>query len=168
MKILLVVDMLNDFVHPDGSLYFEGGSNIIPAIEDKIESAREEGYLIVYLKDTHADDDSEFKLFPRHCVVGTWGSDVVGALAPEATDFIVSKTRFSGFFDTNLDRIIRDAKEIHVVGICTSICVMDTVQGLGYRNMNTIVHKDMTADLTPEDHEYALKRMEVLYGANIV
>lgn len=169
MKALIVIDMLNDFVHPDGALYLEAGNKIIPAINDKLRKTSSDT-LIIYLKDMHADNDAEFKLFPRHCVVGSWGSQIIHSLNPVGSRkyAVIPKRRFSGFFDTNLDRYMTPSDKIGVVGVCTSICVMDTVQGFSYRDFGDItVYRDMTADITLAEHDYALKRMEKLYGAKI-
>jgi nicotinamidase/pyrazinamidase len=171
MKALIVVDMVNDFVHSDGALFVAAGQKIIPAIKEKLKETRKNGGTIIYLRDTHAEDDAEFKLFPKHCVIGTWGNEVINDLEPDRDDIIVYKRRFSGFFGTSLDKLLLEylkADEVDVVGVCTSICVMDTVQGLGYMDIKTNVYANMTADLTPKDHAYALNRMKVLYGANIV
>lgn len=171
MKVLVIIDMLNDFIHPDGLLYFEEGKKIIPAIKDKLEEARKDGTLVIYLKDTHLDDDSEFRLFPRHCIAGSWGAQIISDLSPikPLKKFaIIPKRKFSGFFGTILDTYIAHSDKVGIVGVCTSICVMDTVQGFSYRDFGDItVYRDMTADITLAEHDYALKRMEKLYGAKI-
>jgi nicotinamidase-related amidase len=169
MKTLLIVDMVNDFVHPDGSAYLKSGKKIIPLIERKLSEARKAGHLIIFLRDSHRDDPSEFKIFPKHCITGSWGSEIIEELTPIDGEIVVLKNKFSGFFGTNLGHILYQfsVSEADVVGVCTSICVMDTVQGLSYRNIKISVYKDMVADATRKDHRQALKRMRLLYGADI-
>jgi len=53
------------------------------------------------------------------------------------------------------------------VGVCTSICVMDTVGGLANRDYNITVPVKGVADFDPEMHQFSLKRMEKIYGADV-
>ncbi|KKM94060.1 hypothetical protein LCGC14_1202200 [marine sediment metagenome] len=169
-KALLVIDMLNDFVHPQGTLYFPQGEAIIPNIDAKIIRYRTEGNLIVYICDSHDLDDKEFDRFPPHAVKGTSGAAVIFELAPLQNEMIVEKQRYSGFYNTNLINFLRrvDNPIVEVVGVCTSICVMDTVGGLVNRDYKVVVPRDCVADFDQEMHEFALKRMKNIYGAEIV
>lgn len=104
-----------------------------------------------------------------HCVAGTWGSQIIEALAPQPGERVLPKTRYSGFYGTDLETILvaYGPEEVEVVGVCTSICVMDTVGGLANRDYRTLVPRDGVADFDAEAHSHALKRMDRLYGATI-
>ena len=82
---------------------------------------------------------------------------------------VIPKRRFSGFFETNLESILRDKKldEVEVVGVCTSICVMDTAGGLVNRDYRVTVPKKGVADVNPDFHQFALDRMEQVYGVRL-
>ena len=170
-RTLIVVDMLNDFLKPDGKLYCGPTAQaIIPGIVELVKKYKENDDAILFLADAHNEDDLEFKRFPKHCVAGTDGAMVIDELAKIVVDYdnheFIEKTRYSGFYNTWLeDSIEFDCPdEIEVVGICTSICVMDTVGGLANRDYKINVYKDLVADFDQEMHEMALKRMESLYG----
>lgn len=170
-KTLIVVDMLNDFLKPDGKLYCGPTAEaIIPKIVELAKKYMENDEAIIFLADAHDEDDKEFERFPKHCVAGTDGAALIDELEQIMMDYdnceVVDKTRYSGFYNTWLaDSVEFDAPdEVEVVGICTSICVMDTVGGLANRDYKVNVYKDMVADFDPEMHEFALKRMESLYG----
>jgi len=182
-KALIIIDMLKDFVAPGGALYFESGHRIIPFVESELKKARAQKNLIVFLCDNHEINDREFQRFPRHCVVGTRGAEIVRGLWPDTQawksgggfEYIVPKRRYSGFFNTSLEHILRkhlsvpgSTAEVEVVGVCTSICVMDTVGGLANRDYEIIVPRAGVADFDNHAHEIALIRMETLYGAKIV
>ncbi len=170
-RVLIVVDMLNDFVHPEGSLFCgKSARRIIPYISKLIDDFRSKGFPIIYLMDNHAPDDEEFKLFPAHAISGTWGAKVIDELTPRPEDYLVPKTRFSGFFKTNLDQILEEISpdEVWVVGVCTSICVMDTVSELRNRNYEVVLPLDGVADFDQEMHDCALKRMERIYKVRLV
>jgi nicotinamidase-related amidase len=175
-KTLIVVDMLNDFLKPDGKLYCGPTAEaIIPGVVELVKKYKENKDVILFLADAHDEDDLEFKRFPKHCVAGTEGAMIIDELAELVVDYdnheMIEKTRYSGFYDTELDdSLIWDGNPdtVEVVGICTSICVMDTVGGLANRDYKINVYKDMVADFDPEMHEMALKRMETLYGVNLI
>lgn len=174
MKALIIVDMLNDFVLPTGALYC--GPTIDPIVQLikmrlKAAEADPEENLIIYLADAHAEDDIEFERFPKHAVRGTEGAQIVSDVMTDGPAFIIEKTRYSGFYDTDLGALLRlygVDEEVTVVGCCTSICVMDTVGDLANRDYKIVVPAAEVADFDADAHAAALKRMEVLYGAAIV
>lgn len=170
-KALIIVDMLNDFINENGALYCgQTSRDIIPHIQTKLAENRKEHSLIIYLQDCHDPDDLEFDRFPPHAVIGTHGGEIISELAPEKNDIIIKKKRYSGFYKTNLDKVLEKNKisVAEIVGVCTSICVMDTVGGLANRDIKTIVPASCVADFDQEMHKMALMRMKTLYGSAIV
>jgi nicotinamidase/pyrazinamidase len=168
-KILIVVDMLNDFVDPDGALFFESGASIVPAVKRRIVAHRAEGNKIIYINDAHDKDDKEFDRFPPHAIAGTWGAEILAELVPEKADIVITKKRYSGFYGTNLDVHTVHAldAEVEVVGVATSICIMDTVGGLANRDIPVTVPADAVSDFDQVAHRFALSRMASIYGANV-
>jgi nicotinamidase/pyrazinamidase len=167
---LIIVDMLNDFIDENGALFCGPTAvAIVPFIEQRLAAHREAQNLVIYLQDAHAEDDLEFARFPRHCVAGTWGSRVIDALRPRDGETVIPKTRYSGFYGTDLDTLLAGAgpESVEVVGVCTSICVMDTVGGLANRDYRIIVPQAGVADFDDEAHRFALQRMQRLYGASV-
>lgn len=170
-KALIISDMLNDFIDENGALYCgESVSEIVPFIRERIDHYRRQGAAVIYLRDAHDAHDKEFEKFPPHCVAGTWGSEVISALAPLAGEPVVNKKRYSGFYGTDLERVLleKEIGAVEVVGVCTSICVMDTVAGLANRDYSITVPVKGVADFNAEFHEFALKRMAQVYGARII
>jgi nicotinamidase/pyrazinamidase len=169
-KALIVVDMLNDFVDEKGALYCGAAAReIIPFIRQRLDAYRKNKDLVIYLQDSHDRNDKEFEKFPEHCLSDSWGSQIIKALTPMPGEKMVSKKRFSGFFGTDLENILAQAgiAAVEVVGVCTSICVMDTVGGLANRDYTISVPAKGVADFDSEAHQYALKRIEKLYGAEV-
>ena len=169
-KAIIIVDMLNDFVDENGALYCgDTARSIIPFIQERIVSYRDRKELVIYLQDSHDEDDKEFEKFPKHSVAGTWGSEVIPELSPQAGETVMPKKRYSGFYGTELENVLSSAgiAEVEVVGVCTSICVMDTVGGLANRDYKTTVPVKGVADFDPEMHQFSLQRMEKIYGADV-
>ena len=170
--VLIVVDMLNDFVDSKGALAFPAALDIVPVIKKKLDLYRKENKPIIFLCDSHDEDDLEFNRFPKHAIKDTWGSKIYPEFfkSHETTPYehIVLKKRYSGFYNTRLGNFFIDrikAKTVEICGVCTSICVMDTVGGLANRDYKIFVDVDAIADFDEEAGIHASYRMESLYGA---
>ena len=95
--------MQNDFVDPTGNLSVASAAATVPAIARLRNLAHAPGMLVVYTQDWHSEDDPEFAMWGRHAVGGTWGAEIVPALAPGPRDLVVRKLRYDGFYGTALD-----------------------------------------------------------------
>lgn len=170
-RALIIVDMLNDFIDPAGVLYCgQGGRDIVAPIRRRLEGYRRDGEAVIYLQDNHRPDDREFLKFPPHCVTGTWGSRIIDELTPAAQERVIPKTRYSGFYGTDLEMVLAAIAPavVEVVGVCTSICVMDTVGGLADRDYRVRVPAAEVADFDPQAHQFALQRIQKIYGAEVL
>ncbi len=171
VKAVIVVDMLRGFLEPGHALYGgEACRAIIPATRRYLEAERAAGSVLVFLADTHDPDDREFDMFPPHCIRGTSECEVVPELADLAGQAIlVPKRRYSGFFDTPLDIILRDrdVTEVTVVGVMTDICVLHTVADLRNRDYPTTILTDCVASFDAEQHAFALHHARAILGASI-
>ncbi len=171
-RVLIVVDMLEGFLRPGYPLYCgKGAENIIPFIKGKIEEYAKSDEPVIFVADHHADDDLEFQRFPKHCVAGTKESEVVSELKGIAKkEILIPKKRYSGFYGTNLDEILEKENPgmVEVVGVCTNICVLYTVEELKNRDYNVRVYKQGVASFDDDAHEWALKQMESVLGAEVV
>jgi nicotinamidase-related amidase len=168
---LIVADMLYDFIHPEGSLYIgPTGRDIIPAVARHLEETRSQGGMVIFVCDAHAPDDREFKYFPPHAVKGSRGAEIIPELPVLPGDYRLDKTRYSCFINTALEDLLRREKvqEVAVVGVCTSICVMETVKELFDRDIPALVYRDGVADFDPEAHSFALKHIQRVFGARVV
>jgi ureidoacrylate peracid hydrolase len=101
----------------------------------------------------------------------TWNTDIVPELAPQPGDVLISKQRYSGFFETELDQVLRKRgiKNLVFVGWTTSVCVESTLRDAFFRDYRCIVLSDCTAevvggDLVRTNHEASLLVIEALFG----
>jgi len=171
MKALLIIDMLNDFIKPDGVLYCgKKAEEIVPEIIKLKNEFKEKNSPIIYLCDAHEPQDEEFYSFPPHCIKGTKGAEIINELSPEEGDFIIYKTRFSGFYKTDLETLLKklNIKELYLTGVCTSICIMDTAADAFYRGFKIKIPVKAVADFDEEFHKFALKRLEKIYKAELI
>jgi len=167
---LVIIDMLNDFVLKGAVLEVPAARKIIPNIKEKIEEAREKKIPVIYVCDSHKKGDKEFEIWPLHAIKETEGAQVIKELSPEPGDYLVEKTTYSGFYNTELDDLLKrlDVKELIVTGTVTNICVMYTVSDAVLRGYKVRVLKDCVAGLNDEDHKFALRQMENVLKAEII
>jgi ureidoacrylate peracid hydrolase len=123
---------------------------------------------IMHVGDTiHAPDGSKSRILIR----GSWSTDIVPELKPNAEDIVMYKTRFSGFYKTELDSTLKKSgkKNLIFVGCTTSICVESTVRDAMFRDYSSIVLEDCTAEpigygLPRSNHEASLLNIQALFG----
>jgi nicotinamidase/pyrazinamidase len=177
---LCVVDVQNDFADPAGSLYVDGGPDVVVAVNDEIAAAQQAGALVVYTQDWHPPETPHFQaqggIWPVHCVAGTWGAQFHPELhvaGPSVRTGTGGEDGYSGFtvrdpvtgeeWPTELGSLLREAgiERVVVVGLATDYCVeataLDAVR-LGFAT--TVVRRAVASvDLEPGDGEAALERM---------
>ncbi len=170
-KAIIIADMLRDFMEKGGALYCgDKARRIIPAVRKSINGFRKDRALVIYAQDAHKPDDKEFKLFGRHSVKGSRGSEILPELKPEKGDFVVRKTTYDAAHKTGLIKILKryKIKDVYLTGVCTSICVMETASSLTKEGFNIYIIKNAVADFDNKAHKHALKRMKLVYGAKII
>jgi len=169
-NVVLVVDMLGGFCEEGYPLYVgETIRQTIPNIRRLLAEEKAKGSHIIFLCDSHTPDDKEFEMFPPHCIRGTEEAEIIPELRPFA-DEVIPKTRFSGFYGTNLGERLHELnpEKVIVVGDCTDICVMHTVADARNRDYPVEVPADCVATFDQEAHRYALQHIEKILGAKVV
>jgi len=197
---VLVVDMQNDF-GAKGGMFDRAGIDIsgiksaVAPTAKAMDAARKAGIKIVYLKMAYLPDLSDLGGLEsanrtRHLRLGvgqhvrapngsesrilirdTWNSDIVDELKPHADDTVIYKTRFSGFFKTDLDERLAalGIKDLVVTGCTTSICVDSTVRDAMFRDYRCVLLSDcmsepIGAGLPRSNHDASLLAVETLLG----
>ncbi len=166
---LIIIDMLNDFVLEEAPLRTPGAKDIIPCIQKEKSEAVKNKNLVIYLCDSHDPDDEEFKIWPKHCIKGTKGAEIIEELKPSDDDIIIEKTRYSGFFNTNLDDVLKEKniKNLILTGLLTNVCVMYTAADAVSRNYHVIVPENCVTALDEETHRFALNQLKNVHNAEI-
>jgi ureidoacrylate peracid hydrolase len=197
---LMVIDMQHDF-GSRGGMFDRAGLNVAPIeslirpISQVLEAARNVGMFIIYTRQEHnadlsdaGNEDAPHRIKHKRLKIGqsvaapdggesqilvrnTWNTAIVPELAPHLGDGIISKHRFSAFFETALDSMLR-ARGINTLmftGATTSICVESTVRDATFRDYRCIVLRDCTTELIGADaprsnHEASLLAIELLFG----
>jgi nicotinamidase/pyrazinamidase len=179
---LVVVDVQNDFADPAGGLAVEGGTDIIPAINDEVGRATDAGALVVYTQDWHPTSTPHFAkdggIWPVHCVGDTWGAELHPGLrvpddAPRIRKGTNGEDGYSGFtmrdprsgdeLPTPLHAQLaaRSIQRVVVVGLATDYCVQATAIDAARLGYSTTVLADGIAavDLEAGDGDRAIAAM---------
>ena len=165
-KLLIVVDMQNDFI--DGALGTPEAVAILPKVKNKIEDFNGK---VLFTRDTHTEDymsTSEGKNLPvPHCIKNTHGWQIADPLLPYAKDaFIIDKPTFGSI--ALADYLTKENEsdpigEITLIGLCTDICVISNalLTKAALPEVAVSVDASCCAGVTPESHQRALAAMQV-------
>ena len=166
---LIVVDMQNDFVSDGGSLRVPDAEATIPAIATLLELARGSGMRVVFSQDTHRDGDPEWEIWPEHAREGTWGWQIVDAVAPLPDETVLRKVRYDAFYGTPLDHLLRlwGVDTLVLCGTVANICVHYTAASAALRWYSVIVAKDAVSALEQFDMEASLRQTAFLFAGRV-
>lgn len=169
MKLaVLVLDVIKDFV--SGALGNERAVRIVPKIQKVIHHVRENRFPVIYITDAHLPTgDREFEIWPRHAVEDSEGARIIDEIKPETGDHSLKKRRYSGFYATGLDSLLRelDVKTVVLTGLLTNICIQHTAADAFFLGYRILVPRDCVEALSDEAQETSLRYMEEMYGAEI-
>jgi ureidoacrylate peracid hydrolase len=197
---VIVVDMQNDFGSPEG-MFARAGIDLagiratIEPTRKVLASARRAGMKVVYLKMAFRSDLSDagapnapnwLKHLPmkagesvtapdgspsRVLIRDTWNTEIVEELSPEPGDAVVYKHRYSGFFETDLDAMLKGwgVRNLVFTGCTTSVCVESTIKDAMFRDYHCLVLEDCTAEaigagLPRSNHDATLLVIQLLVG----
>lgn len=197
---VIVVDMQNDFGAKGGmferaGIDIDGIRAVVPNVQAALTAARAASLPIIYLKMAFKPDMSDagpvtapnlIKHAPlrvgavvtapdgtrsRILIRDTWNTDIIPELRPQPEDSVVYKNRFSGFYRTELDNVLKrhDIETLIVTGCTTSVCVESTVRDAMFRDYRCVVLEDCTAEpiaatAPRSNHEASLLTMQILFA----
>ena len=153
--VMIVVDMQNDFVAEGAALRSAQAAAMVPKLAATLKFCREQGIRVVYTAHVHRRDGSDMgmydDLYPpiadRSCLVdGTKGIEIFSDLAPTPDEHIIKKHRYSAFFATDLDLILREwgIKTVIISGTTTENCCHATARDAMFNNYQVVFLSDVT------------------------
>lgn len=176
---LILVDMQNAFLSDRGSDAKAGfdisrAKQVVAPVRRLLERFRTVGAPVVFTQmSLHADyRDAGLlnEVVPEmrslgHAVRGTWDWEIVPELAPKNEEWVVEKSRFSGFYNTNLEVILRGLKvdTLVIAGVATNICVESTIRDAFFRDFKVLLPRDATASFSREVEEASLLSLGLVF-----
>ena len=176
---LIVVDMQNDFIHPDGILPKKsfGVADLdlfVERMSTLINACRAKGMPVIATRHIIKENDkgqaiggglwAEMRPFLKHegFRLGTWGAELIEGLP--VPDHVIDKPRFSAFYETGLYCLLRgiEAETLIFAGVATNVCVESTIRDAFFRDFNIITVENCTAAYSREAHNASLVTLRFL------
>ena len=146
---LLIVDMVKDFTDPQGLVFYPQNREILPKIRRVLDKCREKNVLILFLQHCNRKGkfDRKAAAMRPNCIEGSGGEQIDPMLPVLESDYVIKKRRYSGFFATDLDLVLRehDVKNVLIVGTKTNCCIRATVTDAFYLDYEGYVISDCVA-----------------------
>lgn len=164
MKVLMVIDMQNDFI--DGALGTPEAVAIVGKVADRIQTAHDEGSAVWFTRDTHFEDyldTQEGRRLPvKHCIRGTKGWQISPKLEVGACR-VIDKPSFGSLELAEALAQVEELESVELVGLCTDICVISNAMLIKARlpELPVYVNAACCAGVTPESHLNALAAMKM-------
>lgn len=175
---VIVVDMQNDFVAPGAALRSAQAAAMVPKLAATLKSCRERGMRVLYTTHAHRRDGCDMgrfaDLYPpiadrSSLVDGTPGVEIFPDLAPAPGEHVIKKHRYSAFFATDLDLILRQWGIVNVVvcGTTTENCCHATARDAMFNGYKVAFLSDCTGTFDYPDVGYGAMSAEEVHSATL-
>lgn len=175
---LIIVDMQNIWVHPRGARYLPSSEDIVPKIQELLNFCHTRQMPVIYLHTTKRKDLADVGIFADvkpathdadnewNNFEGTVGAEIYEPVKPTAEDSLVKKFRYSGFYGTQLENLLRamGRDTIAITGVATNVCCDSTARDGAMRDFKVIFLSDCNASFSPEEQEATLKNFDKHFG----
>jgi nicotinamidase-related amidase len=165
---LLVIDMQRFFLDPDSPTFTDGGLAVVPTLRRLIAAFREAGRPVLFTRHVHHPDHFDSGImgwwWEGMCVEGTPESEIHPDLAPVGNEKVILKHRYSAFYNTDLETVLRCLKieDLVISGIMTNLCCESTARDAYFRDYRVFMLADGTGTINEEMHVASL--MNLAFG----
>ncbi len=177
---LLVIDVQNDFCHPQGAGQQRGKGllgldRMIPNLEQLIEQARIAEIPVIFIRtehDTKTDSPAWLGRYSRErvsyspsCRTGSWGAEFY-QLSPQPDEIVITKHRYSAFVGTSLEVVLKSLgrSSLLFTGVVTNVCVESSLRDAVNHDYYATLIEDCCAAHAPEDHEGTIRNVQKQFG----
>lgn len=165
---IIAIDLQNDMLE-GGALACKRILTILPPLQTLFAQARSAGVPIIYICDCHRKGDPELLIWDDHMMEGTYGAQIIDAVAPCEKDFVIKKNLFNSFVNTNLQNTL-DLLGIDTLlftGWRTDVCVAQTAIEAFYRGYRVAIARDGVNSTTQNAHDFGMSLMGVNYDFEV-
>jgi nicotinamidase-related amidase len=169
---LLVIDMQKFFLDPNSPTFTCGGLAILPNVKRMITTFRSAGRPVIYTKHIHHPDRIDAGImegwWEGMCLEGSSESEIHDDIAPLNREKVILKHRYSAFYNTDLETILRCLKieDLVICGIMTNLCCESTARDAYYRDFKVFFPADGTGSINEEMHLASL--LNLSFGFSFV
>jgi ureidoacrylate peracid hydrolase len=175
---VIVVDMQNIWLHPRGVRYLPMSEDIVPRIQELLRFCHSNRVPVVYLHTTKRKDLADVGIFAdikpqTHNIDDEWsnfegspGAEFYEPVKPAEGDLVVKKFRYSGFYGTQLENLLRalGRDTIAITGVATNVCCDCTARDGAMRDFKVLFLSDCNASFTREEQEATLSNFDKHFG----
>jgi nicotinamidase-related amidase len=175
---LVVVDMQNIWVHPRGARYLPMSEDIVPKVQALLGFCRANRVPVIYLHTTKRKDLADVGIFAdikpqTHDADDEWsnfegsiGAEFYEPVKPADGDILVKKFRYSGFYGTQLENLLRalGRDTVAIAGVATNVCCDSTARDGAMRDFKVLFLSDCNASFTQEEQEATLNNFDKHFG----
>jgi ureidoacrylate peracid hydrolase len=175
---VIVVDMQNIWLHPRGARYLPMSEDIVPRIQNLLRFCRSNRVPVIYLHTTKRKDLADVGIFAdikpqTHDANDEWsnfegtpGAEFYEPVKPAEGDLVVKKFRYSGFYGTQLENLLRALSRdtIAISGVATNVCCDSTARDGAMRDFKVLFLSDCNASFTQEEQEATLNNFDKHFG----
>jgi maleamate amidohydrolase len=168
---LLLVDVLEAFFAPGRPAYYPDSVKALDPLRELLARAREQERLVVHAVERHRPglEDFEHKKIPVHCEIGDDQSPYVEGFQPidSVREIEVPKRRYSAFYATDLDLLLREqgVNTLVIGGVKTNVCVRATIQDAFAAGYEILLAKEATNSNRPHLAEASLEDIDRYFGS---
>jgi ureidoacrylate peracid hydrolase len=162
---LLVIDMQKFFLNPTSPTFTCGGLAIVNNIKKLIKSFRQANRPIIYTKHVHHPQQLDAGImgwwWEGMCIEGSPESEIHNKLMPLPEEKIVEKHRYSAFYNTDLETILRclNIKQLVITGVMSNLCCESTARDGYFRDFEIFFVADGTGSISEQMHLATLLNM---------
>lgn len=174
LTALLLTDVQNVYILPKAPIHIPAAVRMLPKLKALLDKCREAGMLIIYTRQLHTypglygevrAEDFEAPGVPYMREGAKW-SEVHDAVQPRPEEIVLKKYRYSAFFGTPLELILKEHKidTVIITGIATNVCCDSTARDAFFRDFRVIFTSDCTATFDDVTQQVTLQTMDLLFG----
>jgi nicotinamidase-related amidase len=162
---LLVIDMQRFFLDAESPTFTCGGLSVLPKVQGLVEAFRAAGRPVLFTRHVHHPDHLDSGImawwWSGMCLEGDPLSDLHPSLAPRPSEKVVLKHRYSAFYNTDLETVLRclDVTDLVVCGLMTNLCCESTARDAYYRDYRVFFLADATGSVDEELHLASLRNL---------
>jgi ureidoacrylate peracid hydrolase len=177
---MIVVDMQNDFVAPGAPMETPAARAMVGKLSEALSLCRKAGVRVIYTAHVHRHDGSDMGLFDdmhpkianRDALVdGSQGAGIYPDLAPAPGEHVIKKHRYSGFYGTDLDIVLREwgVDTVIISGTTTENCCLSTARDAMFHNYRVVFLSDATATYDYPDRGFgSMPNADVHHAALVI
>lgn len=166
---LIIVDMVKDFTDPAGLVFYPQNREVLPKIARALSFCRSRNMLIIFMQHCYRKDkfDRNLVAMRPNCIEGSGGEEIDPFLEVDPVkDYVIRKRRYSAFFGTDLDLVLREhnVRNVVVVGTKTNCCIRATVTDAYNLDYRVVVLSDCVATNSEVVNEVHLDDIRRYFG----